>query len=153
MIRYFIHWTAEVKSSKLWSSRLRMQFMQLRREAWKIQCLHSSVGQSVEPASRGHGFKPRWSPEFHSNHSLLVNDLLSNVMLLEQQQKRDLKNSGLNGTRALTSRGQLSNHANWALIIIWVNDKTVDSGYMRFNWWKNWIFEVFLTLLLTSNMT
>ena len=65
-MRYFIYWTAEVKSSKLWSSRLRMQFMQLRREVWKIQCLYSSVGQSVAhaPLSWGHGFKPRWSPEF-----------------------------------------------------------------------------------------
>ena len=41
------------------------------REHWnpqmtssQCQWLHSSVGQSVAPVSRGHGFKPRWSPEF-----------------------------------------------------------------------------------------
>ena len=66
---------------KLWSSQLWAQFLQLRREAWKFQdfngvwtrdlpttssqrqWLHSSVGWSVAPESRGHGFKPRWSPE------------------------------------------------------------------------------------------
>ena len=28
------------------------------------QWLHSSIGESVAPVSRGHGFKPRWSSEF-----------------------------------------------------------------------------------------
>ena len=36
-IKYFIYWTADVKSCKLWSSQLWMQFMQLRMEAWKSQ--------------------------------------------------------------------------------------------------------------------
>ena len=37
---------------KLWSSQLWMQFLQLCKEAWKIQ------------VSQGHGFKPLWSPAF-----------------------------------------------------------------------------------------
>ena len=28
---------------------------------------------------------------------------------------------------------QLSNQANWDLVIMWVYDKPLDSGYMRFN--------------------
>ena len=28
---------------------------------------------------------------------------------------------------------QLSDQANWELVIMWVYDKPVDSGYMRFN--------------------
>ena len=36
-MKYFIYWTAGVKSSKLWSSQLWMQFMELRIEAWKAQ--------------------------------------------------------------------------------------------------------------------
>jgi len=33
----FIYWTADLKSSELWSSQLRTQFKQLRIEAWKRQ--------------------------------------------------------------------------------------------------------------------
>ena len=85
----------DINQVKLWSSQLWMQFLQLRREAWKIQDFNgvwtrdlaipvrrsnqlsyeatdvgswSFVGSngnySVAPESRGHGFKPRWSPEF-----------------------------------------------------------------------------------------
>ena len=42
---------------KLWSSQLWTQFLQLRREAWKIQDFNGRV-------MGGYGFKPRWSPEF-----------------------------------------------------------------------------------------
>ena len=34
-MKCFIYWTADFKSSKLWSSQLRTQFKQLRIEAWK----------------------------------------------------------------------------------------------------------------------
>ena len=36
-MKCFIYWTADLKSSKLWSSQLWTQFKQLRREAWKSQ--------------------------------------------------------------------------------------------------------------------
>ena len=36
-IKCFIYWTADLKSSKLWSSQLWTQFKQLRIEAWKSQ--------------------------------------------------------------------------------------------------------------------
>ena len=36
-IKWIIYWTADMKSSKLWSSQLWTQFLQLRRGAWKIQ--------------------------------------------------------------------------------------------------------------------
>ena len=48
-----------------------------------------------------------------------------------------LKNSGLNETRTLTSLhdsgavfNQLSYQANWELVVAWVNDKSVDCGYI-----------------------
>ena len=31
---------------------------------------------------------------------------------------------------------QLSHRANWELVIMWVYDKPIDSGYMRLNQWK-----------------
>ena len=36
-MKCFLYWTADLKSSKLWSSQLWMQFKQLRIEAWKSQ--------------------------------------------------------------------------------------------------------------------
>ena len=36
-MKCFIYWTADLKSSKLWSSQLWTQFKQLRRGAWKSQ--------------------------------------------------------------------------------------------------------------------
>ena len=36
-MKCFIYWTADLKSSKLWSSQLGTQFKQLRTEAWKSQ--------------------------------------------------------------------------------------------------------------------
>ena len=36
-IKCFIYWTADSKSSKLWSSQLWTQFKQLRLDAWKSQ--------------------------------------------------------------------------------------------------------------------
>ena len=36
-MKCFIYWTADLKSSKLWSWQLWMQFRQLRIEAWKSQ--------------------------------------------------------------------------------------------------------------------
>ena len=36
-MKWFIYWTADLKSSKLWSSQLWTQFKQLRIEAWKSQ--------------------------------------------------------------------------------------------------------------------
>ena len=36
-MKCFIYWTADLKSSKLWSSQLWTQFKQLRTEAWKSQ--------------------------------------------------------------------------------------------------------------------
>ena len=36
-MKCFIYWTADLKSSKLWSSQLWTQFKQLRIEAWKSQ--------------------------------------------------------------------------------------------------------------------
>ena len=36
-MKYFICWTTDLQSSKLWSSQLRTQFKQLRIEAWKSQ--------------------------------------------------------------------------------------------------------------------
>ena len=36
-MKCFLYWTADLKSSKLWSSQLRTQFKQLRIEAWKSQ--------------------------------------------------------------------------------------------------------------------
>ena len=38
-MKCFIHWTADLKSSELWSWQLRTQFKQLRIEAWKSQDL------------------------------------------------------------------------------------------------------------------
>ena len=40
------------------------------------------------------------------------------------------ENSGLNWTRTLTSAMlvQLSYQANWELVVLWVNDKPVDSS-------------------------
>ena len=67
---------------KLWSSQLWAQFLQVRRESWKIQDFNGvwtrdlaipvrrSNQLSYEATDvtlgirRGHGFKPRWSPEF-----------------------------------------------------------------------------------------
>ena len=39
-MKYFIYWISDVESSKLWSSQLWTQFIQLRREAWKRQDLN-----------------------------------------------------------------------------------------------------------------
>ena len=36
-MKYFIYWTADLKSSKLWSSQSWTQFKQLRIEVWKSQ--------------------------------------------------------------------------------------------------------------------
>ena len=36
-MKYFIYWTADLKSSELWSSQLWTQFKQLRIEVWKSQ--------------------------------------------------------------------------------------------------------------------
>ena len=36
-MKCFLYWTADLKSSKLWSSQLWTQFKQLRIEAWKSQ--------------------------------------------------------------------------------------------------------------------
>ena len=36
-MKCFIYWTADLKSSKVWSSQLWTKFKQLRIEAWKIQ--------------------------------------------------------------------------------------------------------------------
>jgi len=36
-MKCFIYWTADLKSSKLWSSQLWTQFKQLRIEGWKSQ--------------------------------------------------------------------------------------------------------------------
>ena len=36
-MKYFIYWTADLKSSKPWPSQFWTQFKQLRREAWKSQ--------------------------------------------------------------------------------------------------------------------
>ena len=36
-MKCFIYWTADLKSSELWSWQLRTQFKQLRIEAWKSQ--------------------------------------------------------------------------------------------------------------------
>ena len=36
-MKCFIYWTADLKSSKLWSLQLWTQFKQLRIEAWKSQ--------------------------------------------------------------------------------------------------------------------
>ena len=39
-MKCFIYWTADLKSSELWSSQLRTQFKQLRIEAWKSQAFN-----------------------------------------------------------------------------------------------------------------
>ena len=65
-MKYFICWTADLKSSKLWSSQLWTQFKQLRIEAWKIQDFNGS-GLQVRTSSQDFkqsGLKPRWSPDF-----------------------------------------------------------------------------------------
>ena len=36
-MKFFIYWTADMKSSELWSSQWWTQFKQLRKEAWKSQ--------------------------------------------------------------------------------------------------------------------
>ena len=41
------------------------------------QWLHSLVGKAVAPVSRGHGFKPRWSPEFFSGFCTQLHKLRS----------------------------------------------------------------------------
>jgi len=43
----FIYWTADFKSSKLWSSQLWTQFKQLRMEAWKSQDFNGVWGLPV----------------------------------------------------------------------------------------------------------
>ena len=82
---FHIYWTADLKSSKPWSSQLWTQFKQLRIEAWKSQDFNGdwtrdlaipvrrsnqlsyeatdlrdwSFVSSNEPVKNG--FKPRWS--------------------------------------------------------------------------------------------
>ena len=67
------------------------------------------------------------------------------VMLLEQYRKKGLKNSGdLNPDPDLNPDlcdaaavfHQLSYQANWELDNMWVYDKPVESGYVRFNYWN-----------------
>ena len=31
---------------------------------------------------------------------------------------------------------QLSDQANWELVIMWVYHEPIESGYVRFNWWN-----------------
>ena len=57
-------------------------------------------------------------------------------MLLEHIWKKGLKNSGQHGTQSLSSGMpvqcyQFSYQANWELVIMWMYDKPVDSGYMQ----------------------
>ena len=56
------------------------------------------------------------------------------LRLMTFARKKDVENSGLIGTRTQCDTGavlhQLSYHANWQLVIMWVYDKPVD---MRFN--------------------
>ena len=80
-MKCFIYWTADLKSSKLGSSQLWTQFKQLRIEAWKSQDFNgvwtrdlavpvrrssqlSYEATDTDTVSRGHGFKPRRSPDF-----------------------------------------------------------------------------------------
>ena len=49
---------------KLWSLQLWTQFLQLSKEAWKIQDFNGVWTRDLAIPVRGHGFKPRWSPEF-----------------------------------------------------------------------------------------
>ena len=67
----YMNWGNEMKMKK-WSSQW-TQFMQLRKEAWKkiwpAPNVSGFIAQLVEHRpgkSRGHGFKPRWSPGFFS---------------------------------------------------------------------------------------
>ena len=84
-----------MKSNEEWSLQLWMQFMQLHKEAWKkiqdfIYIILTgtyeptidqlpSVGQSIVPVSRGHGFKPCWSPEFYSGFFTQLHKLRSQL--------------------------------------------------------------------------
>ena len=43
----------------------------------------------------------------------------------------------------------VSYQANWELVIMWVYDKPVDSGYMRFNWWT--LFELQMETIFHVN--
>ena len=55
----------KMHSSKLWSSQSWMQFKQLPIEAWKSQDFNGVWTRHLTiPVSRGHGFEPRWSPDF-----------------------------------------------------------------------------------------
>ena len=62
-----------------------------------------------------------------------INDLRSFAMLLKHEKFRPERNSNPDLCNASAVTYQLSHQANWQLIIMWVNDKPVDSGYMRSN--------------------
>ena len=93
----YINCGNEMKMKK-WSSQW-TQFTQLRKEAWKTKqnktkqtkkktyeptidlpptsVASSSVGRASHRKSRGHGFKPRWSPEFFSGFFTQLHKLRS----------------------------------------------------------------------------
>ena len=151
-------------------SSLSREHMNLQLTCSQRQWLHSSVGYSVAPLSRGHGFKPRWSPEFFSGfftqlHIIAFITARINLHLIHMINFRYITCSWLYVQFKVTRINYLTEkETNWFLPAAcayrfpkknwkqtwWSNDKTINVNVSQINYCLSLLLRQITDLLATD---